>query len=129
MKQLSLVKLFQYPNNMTMGCIFLTTSAEMRKQHTIVEELIVQTLSEIIRTIVQMPAFSIINNLSLGNRVQKIIDEMTQDDEDSLCISSLYNLSSQLCKNYYLLQIPKLILKENPYFTHLNRFVKKKKNP
>ncbi|XP_043262496.1 SCAN domain-containing protein 3-like [Colletes gigas] len=60
--------------------------AKSGKPHTIGEELIIPAISEIIRTVLHKPASDIIKKISLSNNtVQRRIDEMAQDVEDSLC--------------------------------------------
>lgn len=60
--------------------------AKSGKPHTIGEELIMPAISEVIRTVLHKPVSDIIKKISLSNiTVQRRIDEMAQDVEDSLC--------------------------------------------
>jgi len=60
--------------------------AKFGKPHTIGEELIIPAIRELIRTVLHKPASDIIKKISLSNNtVQRRIDEMAQDVEDSLC--------------------------------------------
>lgn len=60
--------------------------AKSGKPHTIGEELILPAVSEVIRTVLHKPASDIIRRIPLSNNtVQRRIDEMAQDVENSLC--------------------------------------------
>uniref|UniRef100_G1KVP8 SCAN domain-containing protein 3 n=1 Tax=Anolis carolinensis TaxID=28377 RepID=G1KVP8_ANOCA len=60
--------------------------AKLGKPHTIGEEQIIPAISEVIHIVLHKPASDIIKKISLSNNtVQRRMDEMAQDVEDSLC--------------------------------------------
>ncbi|KFD46434.1 hypothetical protein M513_12699 [Trichuris suis] len=60
--------------------------AKCGKLHAIGEELILPAVSEVLRTVVRMPATEIIKRIPLSNNtVQRRIDEMRADVENMLC--------------------------------------------
>ncbi|KFD51901.1 hypothetical protein M513_07230 [Trichuris suis] len=60
--------------------------AKCGKPHAIGEELILPAVSEVLRTVVRMPATEIIKKIPLSNNtVQRRIDEMSADVENMLC--------------------------------------------
>jgi len=81
--------------------------AKSRKRHTIGEELILPAVEEVLRTVLHKSPF---DKISLSNNtVQRRIDEMSSDIENSLCsylqkLIFLFNWTSQLylvMKYYY----------------------------
>uniref|UniRef100_A0A5S6Q3P9 DUF4371 domain-containing protein n=1 Tax=Trichuris muris TaxID=70415 RepID=A0A5S6Q3P9_TRIMR len=60
--------------------------AKCGKPHAIGEELILPAVSEVLRTVVRIPANEIIKKIPLSNNtVQRRIDEMSADVENTLC--------------------------------------------
>ncbi|KFD63506.1 hypothetical protein M514_08497 [Trichuris suis] len=60
--------------------------AKCGKPHAIGEELTLPAVSEVLRTVVRMPATEIIKRIPLSNNtVQRRIDEMSADVENTLC--------------------------------------------
>uniref|UniRef100_A0A5S6QBY1 DUF4371 domain-containing protein n=1 Tax=Trichuris muris TaxID=70415 RepID=A0A5S6QBY1_TRIMR len=60
--------------------------AKCGKLHAIGEELILPAVSEVLRTVVRMPATEIIKKISLSNNtVPRRIDDMSADVENTLC--------------------------------------------
>ena len=143
-KQPTLAKLFSTATTPDGDGLFASYNislmiAKSGKPHTIGEELIIPAISEVIRTVLHKPASDIIKKISLSNNtVQRRIDEMAQDVEDSLCgylktsrfsiqldESTLtgnealllayvrFTKEEQICQELLFAKFCKLILKEN----------------
>ncbi|KAG8231017.1 hypothetical protein J437_LFUL010939 [Ladona fulva] len=146
-KQPTLAKLFstatsQDGDGLLSSYNILLMIAKLGKPHTIGEELIIPAISEVMSIVLHKPVSDIMKKISLSNNtVQRRIDEMAQDVEDSLAIKKhlgneallfayvRFTKEEQICQELLFAKYLQTDTKGESIFHALDEFFKEKEIP